>query len=273
MAEYDGIEIRNLEVSYGALGRINLDIPRGAVTGIIGKNGAGKSTLLRVIAGIIGYTGIVRLSGKEISALTRAERQKIGYVGGDRCLPKELTVKKLKTVLKNMFSEWEDDTFAALTEKFEIPLSLPIGEFSTGMAARTALAAALSHCAELLLLDEPFGGLDPAAREKTLDIIYDFMQDERHTVVITSHITGELARLCDRAVFMRGGRIILDGEKDELLGSYAVVLGKCDKALAVDERAYGTRSLVRVCDVPPGAQTERVTLDELAVFLSEGENE
>ena len=94
MTEYDGIEIRNLEVSYGALGRVNLDIPRGAVTGIIGKNGAGKSTLLRVVAGIIGYTGIVRLSGKEISALTRAERQKIGYVGGDRCLPKGLTVKK-----------------------------------------------------------------------------------------------------------------------------------------------------------------------------------
>ena len=233
----EAISVRGLTVSYGALHGIDLDVPRGQVTGLIGPNGAGKSTLMKVLAGIIPYGGSAKKSGREISKLTRAERQKTGYAG-----------------------------------ECSLPLDLKTGEFSSGMKAKAALAAALSHGADTLLLDEPTSGMDIAAREQVLDILYDYMQDETHTLLVSSHITSDLERLCDNVALIGGGEIALYGEKDELLSRYAVVDGTGGAhAVRTLRREYGVRALVERKDLRDADNAERVSLDDLILFFVKGE--
>lgn len=267
-----GIEVRGLTVRYD---KFTLDAsftaPRGEVTGLIGENGAGKSTLMRAVAGITGYDGEVRINGVSARQTTRAERQKIGYVGNERNLPESLTLAAAEKALRGIFREWDRRVFFALAEKFALPSDLRIGEFSVGMKVKAALAAALSHGADTLLLDEPTSGLDPAARDEMLGEIWQFMQDERHTVLMTSHITSDLEKLCDRIVLLSGGRVLLSGEKDELLSRYAVVRGAAPGALRVIKREYGAESLVYARDA--GSDAERVDLETLTVFFIKGREE
>lgn len=267
----EAISIRGLTVSYGALHGIDLDVPRGQVTGLIGPNGAGKSTLMKVLAGIIPYGGSAKKSGREISKLTRAERQKTGYAG-ECSLPPSLTLSQTERVLSRIFSEWSGKTFYGYAASFGLPLDLKTGEFSSGMKAKAALAAALSHGADTLLLDEPTSGMDIAAREQVLDILYDYMQDETHTLLVSSHITSDLERLCDNVALIGGGEIALYGEKDELLSRYAVVDGTGGAhAVRTLRREYGVRALVERKDLRDADNAERVSLDDLILFFVKGE--
>lgn len=265
------ISVRGLTVSYGALRGISLDVPQGQVTGLIGPNGAGKSTLIKVLAGIVPYGGSAKKGGREISRLTRAERQRTGYAG-ECSLPPSLTLSQTERVLSRIFPEWSGKTFYGYARAFGLPLRTKAEEFSTGMKAKAALAAALSHGADTLLLDEPTSGMDIAAREQILDILYDFMQDETHTLLISSHITSDLEKLCDNIAFINGGEIVLSGEKDELLSRYAVVdgTGGAD-AVRTLRREYGVSALVERKDLKGEDNAKRVSLDELMMFFIKGE--
>ena len=171
-----------------------------------------------------------------------------------------------------MFANWDKKQFADMISRASLPCDKPIREFSTGMKTKLALAAAMSHNADLLLLDEPTNGLDAAARDEVLDTIYGFMQDEKHTVIITSHITSDLEKLCDRIALIHEGKLLVSGEKDELLDSYVIVRGyKGDNAVRTLERAYGCDALIRRECLPCGTDAERVGLDELLMFFIKGD--
>lgn len=266
------VTLENVTVNYGALSQFSLTVPRGEVTGIIGENGAGKSTVLKLLAGILPYGGSATVSGAQVKEMTRAQRQKVGYLGGERCLPESLTATQFGNVLSGMFANWDKKQFADMISRASLPCNKPIREFSTGMKTKLALAAAMSHNADLLLLDEPTNGLDAAARDEVLDTIYGFMQDEKHTVIITSHITSDLEKLCDRIALIHEGKLLISEEKDVLLDSYAIVRGYRGTAEAVRtlERTYGCDALFLRKDIPAGSDAERVSLDELLMFFIKG---
>ena len=189
------IEIKNLTKHYGGftLDNVSFSVPRGSVVGLIGENGAGKSTIIKSLLGVINTDGgEILFDGVPLGRLGKNQRQLTGVVLDDVSLPSAVNLRELNTVMKNMFSRWDEQTFFALTERFRLPRDKKTGEFSKGMKMKTAIAAALSHGAETLILDEPTSGLDPVARDEILDILYDFMQNSGHAVLISSHITSDL---------------------------------------------------------------------------------
>ena len=277
----NNISVRHLTKKFKGftLQDVSFDVPAGSVVGFIGENGAGKSTTIKSILGLVlPDGGNIRVFGKEASALTRADRGRIGAVLGECCLPENLNIKDLSEVMKNIFGEWEEDTYYRLTDAFSLPRDRRIKEFSTGMRQKAALAIALSHRAELLVLDEPASGLDPVARDEILDRLYDFMQQESHSVFISSHIVSDLEKLCDYIVFIHAGKIVFAEEKDVLKEKYAIFRGSSAQLSALDcaavvsrmEGEYGVSALVLRDKVPSGLPLDRAGIEDIMLYFSRG---
>ena len=273
------IEIKNLTKHYCGftLDNVSFGVPRGSVVGLIGENGAGKSTIIKSLLGVINTDGgEILFDGVPLGRLGKNQRQLTGVVLDDVSLPSAVNLRELNAVMKNMFSRWDEQTFFALTERFRLPRDKKTGEFSKGMKMKTAIAAALSHGAETLILDEPTSGLDPVARDEILDILYDFMQNSGHAVLISSHITSDLEKLCDYVVFIHGGKVAVSGEKDALLEEYAVYGGNISDldpaaVVRVRRRNYGADALVKRSMIPPSFGTEKTTLEDIMLFFVKGE--
>lgn len=273
------IEIKNLTKHYGGftLDNVSFGVPRGSVVGLIGENGAGKSTIIKSLLGVINTDGgEILFDGVPLGRLGKNQRQLTGVVLDDVSLPSAVNLRELNGVMKNMFSRWDEQTFFALAERFRLPRDKKTGEFSKGMKMKTAIAAALSHGAETLILDEPTSGLDPVARDEILDILYDFMQNSGHAVLISSHITSDLEKLCDYVVFIHGGKVAVSGEKDALLEEYAVYGGNISDldpaaVVRVRRRNYGADALVKKSMIPPSFGTEKTTLEDIMLFFVKGE--
>lgn len=275
------ISIKSLEKDYGGfrLKDVTFDVPVGEVVGLIGENGAGKSSAIKSILGINKFDdGEITFDGIPISELSHRDKSRIGSVLDEISLPIDLNVTQLGKVTKNMICGWDDETYSKLCDRFALPRDRAIKEFSHGTKAKTALAVALSHHADTLILDEPTSGLDPVARDEITDILYDFMQDESHSVLISSHITSDLEKLCDRIVFIHDGSVILNEQKDEIREKYGVAhcesverSGIPEKAIIrVRKHAYGMDILTYLPEAPR-AVTERIGLEELMLFLIKGE--
>ena len=273
------IEIKNLTKHYGGftLDNVSFGVPCGSVVGLIGENGAGKSTIIKSLLGVINTDGgEILFDGVPLGRLGKNQRQLTGVVLDDVSLPSAVNLRELNAVMKNIFSRWDEQTFFALTERFRLPRDKKTGEFSKGMKMKTAIAAALSHGAETLILDEPTSGLDPVARDEILDILYDFMQNSGHAVLISSHITSDLEKLCDYVVFIHGGKVAVSGEKDALLEEYAVYGGNISDldpaaVVRVRRRNYGADALVKRSMIPPSFGTEKTTLEDIMLFFVKGE--
>lgn len=274
----NALEIKNVKKHYKdfALDDVSFVVERGTVTGLIGENGAGKSTLIKAVLGLTDHEGEILIDGRPAKDMSADERRKIGFVLGDRSLPESLTVAEFASVLARIYGKaWEKEAFYSFAESFGLPVKKRMGEFSTGMRAKCALAAALSHGAELLLLDEPTSGLDPVSRDDILGVLYDFMQNEKHSVLISSHITSDLEKLCDRIVFIHDGQIMLAGDKDDLLCRYSVVRGadenELKRAVRIIRRAYGTDALLPSGDAGDDGVPAR--LDDIMNFFIRGERQ
>ncbi len=274
------LDIINLTKRYGDFKEeATFSVPCGAVVGLIGENGAGKSTVIKSILGIVRPDGgRILFGGKEADKLTREERQKIAYVLDDTGLPDELTLKMLGTVLRNMFPTWNKGRFRSLIASLGLPESQPLKEFSKGMKMKAAIAVSLSYDSELLILDEPTSGLDPVVRDEILGMIYDYVSGDGKAVLISSHITSDLEKLCDYIVYMHGGRVLLSEPKDELLEKYAVysvdkkILPELDRRAVVRvlEKEYRTELLAYREEMPQGFDMRPVRLDDIMLFYSKG---
>lgn len=259
---------------------VSFDIPGGAVVGLIGENGAGKSTIIKSILGAVHPDGgSILFDGREISRLSKSERQQISFVLDDTGLPMELNLTMLDGVLSCMYDSWDAAKFRALAQKFSLPDKKLLKDFSKGMKMKAAIAVALSRDSKLLVLDEPTSGLDPVVRDEILGMIYDYNQSGDRAVLLSSHITADLEKICDYIVYIHGGRIIFSEEKDALLEKYAVYgvderqLSELDRdaLVRVIRREYGTEVLALRDKMPSSFEGKPVTLDDIMLFYSKGE--
>lgn len=260
---------------------VSFDIPEGTVVGLIGENGAGKSTVIKSILGAVHPDGgQIIFDGKPIDRLSKAEKQKISFVLDDMGLPLELSMSMLDKVLSNVFEKWDSAKFRQLLQQFGLPEKKLLKEFSRGMKMKAAIAVALSYDSRLLILDEPTSGLDPVIRDEILEMIYDYNRHEGHAALISSHITTDLEKICDYIVYLHNGRVVFNEEKDELLAKYAVYsvdkiqLEELDKTAVVKilRREYGVDVLAIKQKMPSDFDFKPVSLDDIMLFYSKGEN-
>ncbi len=215
-----------------ALESLDLAIMPGSAFALLGRNGAGKSTLLKILLGLLPPTrGEARVLGKDARNLSEVDRRQIGYVADGQDLPSWMTVDAYLAFLRPLYPTWDDVFCKKLLSIFDLPMARKLRHLSRGQRAKTALLGALAHHPRLLLLDEPFGGLDPAVREEIIAALVELMNREEWTIVISSHEIDEVERLADRVAILDAGRLVLDEEKDKLLDRCRAVSLLSDRGL------------------------------------------
>lgn len=202
----------------------SLEVNDGCVTGLIGPNGAGKSTTFKAILNLIHTDGgQIDILGKRAEELSASDRQKIGVVLADSGFSQYLTIQDLIPMLDAMYQEFDKADFISKCEKFQLPLKKKIKEFSTGMRRKLQVLAAISHGAEILIMDEPTAGLDVIARDELLNLLREYMEDEGHSILISSHISSDLEGFCDDIYMIDHGKIVLHEDTDVLLSNYGIL--------------------------------------------------
>ena len=203
----------------------SLEVPQGCVTGLIGQNGAGKTTTFKALLGLISIDGgFIQIFDKNLQEFQVQDKQKLGVVLSDSGFSGYLTVDDIIPVLTHLYNSFDRSFFLQNLQKFGLPRSKKIREFSTGMKAKLKVLAAISHNPRLLILDEPTAGLDVVARDELLDMLRTFMeQDEQRSILISSHISSDLETMCDDLYMIHEGRIILHEDTDVLLSDYALL--------------------------------------------------
>ena len=276
------IELKGLVKQYKTftLGPIDLTVPGGSILGLIGENGAGKTTLIKSML------GVVNPSGGQATLLGTAPdsaKEDIGVVMDDCFFSEYLRVKDVNAVLNRVYRGWDKGLFRDYLDKFRLAGTKNIKELSRGMRMKLSLAAALAHRPKLLLLDEATAGLDPVVRDEILDEFLDFVSDEDHGILISSHITSDLEKAADYIAYLHGGKLLMCDEKDRLLESYGRLvctradLEQVDRDYLVSTRKsqYSTEALIKnrgdFTRRYPRLTVEPVTLDELMVFVVRGE--
>lgn len=224
------IEMKSVTKDYGdfKLDNISFSVPEGSVCGFIGQNGAGKTTTIRIILDAITRdSGEVYVFGQNVDKASAALREDIGVVFDEMGFHDFLTARQLNTIMKNVYINWNEKKYFEYLKRFSLPAKKACGSFSRGMRMKLQIATALSHEAKLLIMDEPTSGLDPVVRNEMLQIFREYVVEEDHTILLSSHITGDLEKLADEVVFIDGGKIVLQGNKDEILERHGIL--RCKK--------------------------------------------
>lgn len=275
----DILKIKGLKKSLNDfyLGPLDLNIKIGSIVGYIGENGAGKSTTIKLILGDMKKdSGEIYIFGKKIEDLTEDEKKKIAFVFEDFFFPQELNIKEVEKFHSMYYGNyWEKETFNKLLKRFKLPEKKKISTFSRGMKMKLSLILALSHKAELLILDEATSGLDPVARDDILDILLEFIQDENKSIMISSHILSDLEKIADEIAFLHRGKLIFVENKDKLKEDYGLVsLSKeefesIDKnsIIAVRDYKFGKECLVKKELIPQNLEVENVSIEEIMVYM------
>ncbi len=274
------IETEGLTKSYRnfVLRDIDLKLPTGCVMGLIGENGAGKTTTIKLLLNAIQKSGgRASVLGKDTaSGDFHTGQEELGVVMDTVGFPEYLNAGQVQRIAQNTYRNWDPRAFQGYLERFDLPDKKPFKSFSKGMKMKFGLACALAHHPQLLLLDEVTSGLDPVAREDVLDLFTEFTREESHSILISSHIIGDLERICDYIAFFHKGEALLVEEKDRLLEEYGLI--QCTReqfldlapgtALGKKENSYGVTALVRRSQVPGGSgmPVEPVSLEELFVY-------
>lgn len=224
------IKVKNLNKKYEGfeLKNISFEIPEGSIVGLIGENGAGKTTTIKSILNIIKSEGEIQVFGKDIRQNEKEIKSKLGVVLDDSFLSEYLTPKKINSIMKNFYNTWDKELFENYIKLFKLPENKMIKDFSSGMKMKLKIATAISHKPQILILDEPTSGLDPVVRNEILDIFRQFIaEDEKRSILISTHITTDLEHISDYIMFIKNGEITLNLPTSEILENYGIV--KCDE--------------------------------------------
>ena len=267
----NAIELNHISKSFGefSLKDVTLAVPAGTICGLVGENGAGKSTLIRILMGALRPdSGTAAALGVDVSAPEFLNaKEDIGVVLDEGCFPETLTAPQVGRVMAATYRRWEQDTFDAYCRRFALPEKTAFKDYSRGMKMKLTIAVALSHQAQLLVLDEATAGLDPIVRDEILELFNEFTRDETHSVYIA---------------FLHQGRLLFCEEKDALLEQYGIFNDTAEQAEALMPEAIvsmettpygGVRALVRRELAPVGFQLEKPTIEDIILALVKGEKQ
>ena len=267
-----------------ALDQVTFSLPYGAILGVVGENGAGKTTTIDCILNTIPKSGgTIRIFGREMSDADTDIREKIGVVYDGDNFPLYWTANQLSEVMEGLYAQWDRALFRKYLEEFRLPAGQKIKRYSKGMSMKLAIAAALSHHPQLLILDEATSGLDPIMRDEMLDVFLEFVQEEEHSILLSSHITSDLEQVADYIAFIHNGKVIMTASKDDLVYRYAVMRCKESQFLALDPDdilAYRRRDLQTDVLVPDIRNAQRkyrdvvidhTSIEEIMLLLVKGE--
>ncbi len=282
------LEIKDLCKDYKgfSLKDVSFSLPEGYIMGLIGPNGAGKTTTIKLIMNlIIKNSGSINVFGSDHIENEVDIKSRIGFVYDNPNYYDHLNLKQLKNIIAPFYKDWDEPYFKNLVEKFELPLKKTIKKFSRGMVMKSAIAIALSHHPDLLIMDEPTSGLDPVFRRSFLDMLSEIMQDEKKSVLFSTHITSDLERIADYVTFIQNGEIVFSNNKDNIQENYAIVKGEKSllneetktyfKGLRISE--FGFEALTDNANETKkkfanGIIVEKATLEDIMYFSGMGEN-
>lgn len=279
------IEIKNLEKKYDdkfKLGEINLEIPGGAIVGLIGENGAGKTTLIKSMLNIIKIdNGEIKLLGKNYKQ--EDVKEDIGVVLDNMFFPEILNAKDINSSMKGIYKNWDSNLFFSYLKEFELPENKPLKSMSKGMRKKLEIATALAHKPKLLILDEPTSGLDPVVRNEVLDIFLKFVSDEEHSILLSTHITSDLEHIADEIIFIDKGKKILQKTRDDIIENYGILKCNIDDFSKIDKKdiisykktKYSYEILVENREEAMKKYSDcivdKITLEDLMVLIIKGE--
>jgi ABC-2 type transport system ATP-binding protein len=223
------VEFREIHRSFvrgkDVLDGVTLSINKGDVVGLLGRNGAGKTTLLRIAMGMLeAQEGSVLVFGMDPRKRPEDVKKRIGYVSEEQVLPEFLRAREIIGLYKSLYPGWDEDLEAELVKRFNLPLGSKIRSMSKGQARQVALICAMSTRPELLILDEPAGGLDPMARREFLETSIQMLNETGTTILFSSHYMTDVERLARRVVLIHEGRIMIDSDLDSMRENYSICL-------------------------------------------------
>lgn len=222
------LEINNVSKRFEdfSLKDIGFNLKKGYIMGFIGPNGAGKTTTIKLIMNLLHKDeGEIRVFGLDNKKDERLIKDRIGFVYDENYFYEELTVQQMKGVIAPFYSNWDELAFIRYLKEFELPSRKKIKDLSKGMKMKFSLALALSHDADLLVMDEPTSGLDPVFRVELLDVLRDFMSEEKG-ILFSTHVTSDLDKVADYITLINKGEIVLSASKEEVMDQYGLVKGE-----------------------------------------------
>ena len=280
------LSVKNLKKRFDAfaLDGVSFDLPGGSIMGLVGENGAGKTTTLKLILGLLRRdAGEVNLFGRGAAGSEKELKEQPGVVFDECNFPDNLTAADVNSILSCVYRNWDGAKFRSCCERFSLPEKKIVKDYSRGMKMKLQISAALSHQARLLILDEATSGLDPVARDEILDLFLEFIGDENHSILFSSHITGDLEKIADYVTFLHSGKMVFSEEKDALLEDCGIL--KCAKeALSAVDPAdlvrvrngrFGSEALVRnrarIARKYRDMVVDPASIEEIMLFYARGD--
>lgn len=270
-------KITNLSKNYKdfKLDSVNIELPKGCIMGFIGENGSGKSTTIKLILDLIHRdSGNITVLGKDNKKELNLVKENIGVVMDECFFPENITARDINLIMKNIYKTWNEKKFSNLLNNFTLPEKKIIKEYSRGMKMKLSIAVALSHDSKLLILDEATSGLDPIIRDEILDVFLEFIQDEEHSIFVSSHIISDLEKICDYITFIHKGKIIFSESKDSLLENYGILKCSSDELKNIDKSAikgsrknsFGVEALVLKNRLKGKYIIDKASIEDIMLF-------
>lgn len=282
----NALEIKNISKTYKnfKLDDISFVLPCGHIMGLIGENGAGKSTIINCILDIIEKdSGSISVLGQKNDKNNVSLKENIGVVLDASDVYDNYTVKQVENIMKDVYKQWNHEVYDYYIQKFALPLNKMIKDFSRGMKMKMAITIALSHQPKLLILDEATSGLDPIMRDEILGVFMEFVQDENHAILLSSHISSDLEKIADYITFIHEGKLILSTSKDELIYEYGLMKCRNDEFDKIEKediiryriKTYEVEILVKdrekMAKKYPNCIVDPTKLDDIMMLYVKGE--
>ncbi|WDV44583.1 ABC transporter ATP-binding protein [Clostridiaceae bacterium M8S5] len=279
------LEIKNLSKDYDKfkLDNISFTVKKGYIMGFIGPNGAGKSTTIKLIMNLLKKnSGQINIFGKDNIKYEREVKQRIGFVYDENYFYDDLKISQMKKIIAPFYKEWDDKAFDRYLLQFNLDRDKRIKELSKGMKMKFSLAVALSHNAQLIIMDEPTAGLDPVFRSEILDILYELIEDENKAIFFSTHITTDLDKIADYITFINKGQIVFSESKEEIFEKYSIIKGGLELIneeskghfIGLRKNSYGFEALTNSEKIKKlyrnHAVIEKATLEDIMVYTVRG---
>jgi len=225
----NSISVHNLRKHFPGflLDDISFQVPCGRIVGFIGENGAGKSTTIKLILNQLRRDGgSIEILGEDNTKYL--QHGSIGVVFDECKFHDVLNAQDLGEIMSGIYNTWDQALYTQYLKQFGIPSAQRIKELSKGMKMKLSIICAISHHPDILILDEATTGLDPVVRDEILDLFLDFIQDEKHSILFSTHITSDIQKIADYVVLIHNGKLIFEEQKDEMIYNYGII--RCKKA-------------------------------------------